>query len=152
MSALKTKLASLQVMTPSQLRAEWREQLRTIAPDIGPDLLRRGIAWKLQSRVHGGLPTATRNRLSEALRQIEKTGDVTSARDISFKTGTRLVRQWHGKTHHVLVLGDGFEHQGRRYSSLTQIASAITGTHWSGPRFFGVRKRKSEKQRACADG
>jgi len=60
----------------------------------------------------------------------------------SLKPGTRLVRSWNGKVHHVLVLDDGFEYEARRFSSLTQIATAITGTHWSGPSFFGLPKRK----------
>jgi hypothetical protein len=59
------------------------------------------------------------------------------------KTGARLVRQWRGRTHSVLVLEDGFEYEGQRYRSLTMIADRITGAHWSGPRFFGVTKRTS---------
>ena len=57
------------------------------------------------------------------------------------KTGTRLVRQWRGHTHTVLVREGGFEYDGQRYRSLTVIAERITGAHWSGPRFFGVNKR-----------
>ena len=54
------------------------------------------------------------------------------------KSGTRLVRQWRGRTYHVTVTDDGFEFEGQSYSSLSQIAQAITGTKWSGPRFFGL--------------
>ena len=60
---------------------------------------------------------------------------------ISLKAGTRLVREWRGVTHTVLVHADGFEWNGRRYRSLTSVAREITGAHWSGPRFFGLRKR-----------
>jgi Protein of unknown function (DUF2924) len=56
------------------------------------------------------------------------------------KAGTRLIREWRGVTHAVLVQADGFEWNGRRYRSLTIIAHNITGAHWSGPRFFGLRK------------
>ena len=60
---------------------------------------------------------------------------------VRLKPGTTLVREWHGRTHTVLVLADGgFEHQGRRYASLTRLARAITGARWSGPRFFGLRR------------
>ncbi len=128
-------------MSPTQLRAAWREQYRSLAPDIGPDLLRRGIAWRMQARVDGGLTFATRRAIDKCLTQLEKTGEVGSPRDLTIKAGTRLVRSWQGKTYHVLVLDDGFEHDGRRYESLSQIARAITGAHWSGPRFFGLRKR-----------
>jgi hypothetical protein len=57
------------------------------------------------------------------------------------KPGTRLVREWHGRAHAVIVLEDGFEYQGRRYASLSRIASLITGTRWSGPVFFGLKRR-----------
>ncbi len=59
------------------------------------------------------------------------------------KPGARLVREWHGRTHAVIVLDDAFEFEGNRYRSLTQIAREITGAHWSGPRFFGLANRKS---------
>ena len=60
---------------------------------------------------------------------------------IILKRGATLVRQWRGHTHTVLVREDGFEYEGQRYPSLTVIAERITGTHWSGPRFFGLTKR-----------
>jgi Protein of unknown function (DUF2924) len=58
------------------------------------------------------------------------------------KPGARLVREWRGRTHTVMALDDGFEFEGRLYRSLTQIAREITGAHWSGPRFFGLKDRK----------
>lgn len=143
MTPLDQKLAELQTMSPKQLRAAWRECWRNPAPDIGPDLLRRGIAWKLQSRVHGELPTAARRDLNATIERLRRGKEVSSTRTPSLKPGTRLVREWRGKTHHIVVLESGFELQGRRYKSLTQIASAITGVHWSGPAFFGLRKRPS---------
>jgi hypothetical protein len=60
---------------------------------------------------------------------------------VVLKTGATLVREWRGHTHTVFVGEDGFEYDGRRYRSLTVIAERITGTHWSGPRFFGLIKR-----------
>jgi hypothetical protein len=132
-------LSALERMAPRELRAAWREHHRAPSPDIGPDLLRRGIAWKLQARVHGGLPVSTRKSIDAALNRLQKTGQVTSSRDLQLKPGTRLVREWRGKSYHVLVTDDGFEHEGRRYQSLSHIARAITGAQWSGPRFFGLR-------------
>ena len=66
---------------------------------------------------------------------------------ISLKPGTRLVREWRGVTHTVLVHADGFEWNGKRYRSLTVIAREITGAHWSGPRFFGLRRRAEPLRR-----
>jgi len=130
-------------MSPAQLRAKWRECWRKPAPDIGPDLLRRGIAWKLQSRVYGNLPSYIKRELERAADHLRRGEELLSSSRPSLKPGTRLVRSWHGKVHRVLVLDDGYEYDARRFSSLTQVATAITGTHWSGPTFFGLKKRKS---------
>ena len=151
MSLLKGRLAELETMSPAQLRAAWRESWRRPAPDFAPDLLRRGIAWKLQSRAHGVLPSDTKRSLETAAERLRKGEPITSVRSITLKPGTRLVRSWRGKTHHVTVLECGYEHEERRYTSLTQIASAITGTHWSGPAFFGLKKRH-QVQRSRAAG
>lgn len=95
------------------------------------------------SRARQTRHVATRRAIDKCLVRLEKTGEVAGPRDLTIKSGTRLVRSWQGRTYHVLVLDDGFEHEGRRYESLSQIARAITGAHWSGPRFFGLRKRKA---------
>lgn len=145
-------IEDLHGMSPAQLRAAWRDHYRKPAPDLGPDLLRRGLAWKIQARANGGLIASTRKAIEKAQEQLARTGSVASSRDLAIKPGTRLVREWHGKTYHVLVLDNGFEHEGRHYESLYQIARAITGAHWSGPRFFGLRRRTSEVRRVGSDG
>ena len=148
MTELDRKLAQLPSMSPAQLRALWRECWRRPAPEVGPDLLRRGIAWKLQSRMYGDLPNGVGRSMDLSAERLRR-GEELTARLLSLRAGSRLVREWRGKTHHVIVLDEGFEHEGRRYSSLTQIASAITGVHWSGPVFFGVKKRSAAKGRAA---
>jgi Protein of unknown function (DUF2924) len=70
----------------------------------------------------------------------EASGAQKPARPISLKAGTRLVREWRGVTYTVLVHAGGFEWNGRRCRSLTIVAREITGAHWPGPRFFGLRK------------
>jgi hypothetical protein len=112
-------------------------------------LLERGIAYELQARRHGGLSHATRRQLERLGRELERSGSLSSARETSLKPGTRLCRDWHGRTHHILVLDDGFLFEDRRYRSLTQIAIAITGTKWSGPRFFGLNRSKSRTAEAA---
>lgn len=148
MTELDGKLAELPSMSPAQLRALWRECWRRLAPEVGPDLLRRGIAWKLQSRMHGDLPNGVGRSMDLSAARLRRGKELTG-KSASLRAGSRLVREWRGKTHHVIVLDDGFEHEGRRYSSLTQIASAITGVHWSGPVFFGVKKRSAAKRQAA---
>lgn len=136
---LAGELAALATMSPAQLRAEWRRVYRQSPPAYTADLLARGIAWKLQERVHGGLSAATAREIQQLKRQLDRAGSmkVTEGR---IKPGTRLVRDWGGVAHHVLVLDSGFLYLDRRYNSLSQIARDITGAHWSGPRFFGTRR------------
>lgn len=146
MSTRKGELEDLDGMTPAQLRAEWRTCWRRPAPEIGPDLLRRGIAWKRQSRVHGDLPLHVRREVDAVLKRLREGRTAVADDRISLKPGTRLVRQWRGTMHQVVVLESGYEHDGRHYASLTQVASAITGVHWSGPRFFDLKSRKAPKR------
>ena len=143
MSSSERKLADLKGMTPAQLRAEWRDCWRKPAPAIGPNLLRRGIAWKRQSRIHGDLPPHVRREIGAVLNRLRAGRSAADDERISLKPGTRLVREWHGTMHQVVVLERGYEHEGRHYGSLTQVASAITGAHWSGPRFFDLKARKA---------
>jgi hypothetical protein len=147
-------LARLSMATIFELRGEWRRLHRAPPPmRLSRDLLMRGITYKLQERSLGGLS-------SSILRKLERLNLDSKANDgqkpvppISLKAGTRLVREWRGVTHTVLVHADGFERNGRRYGSLTIIARAITGAHWSGPRFFGLRSRSvegAEGEEKCA--
>lgn len=151
MTALEQKLADLITMPPAQLRSVWRDTYRSPAPDIGPDLLRRGIANRLLERVHVSLTGATKREIERLRKRVERTGKAGHMHAISLKTGTRLVRSWNGKSYHVLVCDEGFEFEGRHYDSLSHIARDITGAHWSGPRFFGLKKRSGYKSKALAD-
>ncbi len=139
---LDEQLAALTTMSSAQLRAEWQRVYRTQAPPLTADLLRRGIAWRLQERVHGGFAPAVLRELQRHKRQLDASGKVSvHVHQGRIKPGTRLVRDWGGASHHVLVLESGYHYRDRRYSSLSQIARDITGAHWSGPRFFGLRER-----------
>lgn len=133
-------LKNFKTMSPAQLRAAWREQYRSPAPDIGPDLLRRGIAYRMQERQFGKLAGSTKREIDRIIARLEQDGEIGTVSPARLKPGTQLIRSWHGMVHQVLVLADGYEHEGRSYRSLSQIARAITGAHWSGPRFFGLSK------------
>lgn len=145
---MSPELDALIAMKPFELRAKWRDVYRDVAPDIGPDLLRRGIAYRLQERRQGSLASSTRRDIERLIKQLGKGEGGLKSGAASLKTGTRLVRSWRDKMHHVLVLDDGYEFDGRRYQSLTQITQDITGAHWSGPRFFGLATRR---KRVTAD-
>jgi hypothetical protein len=139
---LEDQLAALTTLSSAQLRAEWRRVYKVAAPPLSADLLARGIAWRLQEKAHGGISSATARELQRLKRQLDASGSVSvNAYAGRIKPGTRLVRDWGGVSHHVLVLENGYDYRDRRYASLSQIARHITGAHWSGPRFFGLRPR-----------
>ena len=141
-AALEAKLRALTVMDGDGLRREWRRLYRSHPPlHIRQELLVLAIAWKLQEKVHGGLTAAQKRRLAGLAGELKKGGDLSAGPAIRLKPGSRLVREWRGETHDVLVLEDGFEWNGERRHSLSAIAREITGTHWSGPRFFGLKPR-----------
>jgi hypothetical protein len=136
---LTGELAALSEMDAPELRAEWRRLYRSHPPKLlRRDLLELGVAWKLQERVLGGLSAATKRQLAELARTMATKSDLAKARKVTLKPGARLVRAWDGETHEVLVVEDGFLWRGTTWRSLSVIAREMTGTHWSGPRFFGL--------------
>jgi Protein of unknown function (DUF2924) len=137
---LAQELARLSAATIFELRGEWW-RLHWAPPPmrLSRDLLMRGITYKLQERRLGGLSKSLLRKL-EGLNHASETNSAHKPPPISLKAGTRLIREWRGVTHTVLVQAQGFEWNGRCYRSLTIIAQKITGAHWSGPRFFGLRK------------
>ena len=136
---LASKLAALPEMATVDLRAEWRRLHRALPPQrIGRRLLELGVAWKLQERAYGGFSAAMKRRLADLGKTMDENGDLAKPRTVKLKPGMKLVREWRGQTHDVLVLGDGFQWRGQRWRSLSAIAREISGTHWSGPRFFGL--------------
>jgi hypothetical protein len=112
-----------------QLVARWQEAFKCEPPSrlyIG--LLRGVLAWHVQCESSGVHATAVRT--------LNTSQEAYSA----LRPGTRLLREWRGATHEVLVVAHGFEYAGKTYKSLSAIARAITGTPWSGPAFFGTKR------------
>ena len=134
-AALHRRIAALEQMTLDDLRTEWRRVIKT-SPQcrLSADLLRRCVAHRLQEAACGGCSRQTMRKLAAAASRHNTTPEAA----ISLKTGTSLVREWHGRTYIVHVLEDGLLYEGQHFASLTGIAREITGAAWSGPRFFGV--------------
>jgi hypothetical protein len=128
-----------------ELRSEWRRLYHGDAPRISRDLLVLALGYRVQEIEHGGLGKATRRKLQTIAKALRTTGRVGPTPSLSLKPGAHLVREWHGRTHTVTVMEDGFEYAGMSYASLTKIAKKITGAHWSGPRFFGLPAGPSQR-------
>ena len=140
MAQVQDELERIVSLPTHRLRIEWRRYLRNEPPRrLSRDQLLRAVTYKMQERVYGGLTQAAKKTLRDLAAKITAEG-VNGALSLSptLKPGMRLVREWRGQMHSVLVLGNGFEYHDHRYRSLTEIARHITGAHWSGPRFFGV--------------
>jgi hypothetical protein len=99
----------------------------------------------LQEEALGGLRPERQRRLRNIAEQAGRGGKLDLAAAPRLKPGTRLLREWQGRTHEVLVSDNGFVWQQARYRSLSQIARAITGTSWSGPVFFGLKPRSTHR-------
>lgn len=146
------EIAALKTQSHSDLRLAWRRAYRCHPPKfLSRDLLELGIAWKLQERAFGGLSATAKRKLDEVARNIEAKSDITKTRRVSLRPGARLIREWGGETHEVLVVEDGFLWRGKTWGSLSMIAREMTGTQWSGPRFFGLDKPKVSRANKAED-
>ena len=128
-----TSLADLDMMDRKQLAGLWCDLFGGEVPAcMSQPMQRRFLAFELQARKEGGLPTALLARLDRIAAGEERKASPT------VKHGARLLRAWNGVTHVVDVLPEGYLWNGTRHRSLSAIARAITGARWSGPRFFGL--------------
>ena len=122
------------------LTVAWTETFATPVPEVAPSMLRRALAYERQERKFGSLPRPVRKQLEAWA------GKGTAAMPetpLKLKPGTRLMREWNGTMYSVLVGADGFEFGGKTWRSLSMIARHITGAQWSGPRFFGLKRKSS---------
>ena len=134
MTILEQKLAVLTTMSSAQLRDQWRTLVGSPLPRISPSLMRLALAWEIQAKALGGLSRATTQALEQAGRGLTRTSPATA--------GMRLVREWNGRVHVVMVGEDQIiRWNEREWRSLSEVARAITGTRWSGPAFFGLKKK-----------
>jgi len=127
---LKPLLTKLESADLDGLREEWRRRYGAPPRLRSKTLLRHLLAWRVQAERFGGLDEETRRLLR----------DERLPREPLVAPGAVITREWRGVTHQIEATGDGFLYDGRRWKSLSEIARAITGTRWNGPRFFGLRE------------
>jgi hypothetical protein len=145
MADLRDEIARLTEASAHELRIEWRRHYRSEPPvRLSRDLLLRGVAYKLQEHAEGGLSQMAKRTLRRWAARLDEDGPPPVAPATALTPGARLVRAWRGRSYAVTVLEDGFEYDGERCRSLSQIAKLITGVHWSGPRFFGLTKDREK--------
>jgi hypothetical protein len=147
-SEISTKLEELPSLPKAALCALWQELFgKPGHPKLRREMMIPILAYRIHERAYGGLKPSTRKRLEKLAQELDRDPKAKLPAPQQIKSGTKLLRQWRGETHNVIVVDDGFDYRDKRYKSLSEIARLITGTRWSGPSFFGLRQPRSGKAR-----
>ena len=134
---ITARVSELSELDRSGLRVAWQRAFGTSPPHFLSMLfMRKALIWEMQCRLYGGMPANFKRALKSAA--DGKTPKAVPAPTL--RPGTQLIREWNGRSHQVDVTKDGFRYNGEIHKSLSAIALLITGTIWSGPRFFGLTR------------
>ena len=140
--AVEAEITALDSLDVHQLRDMWRHLYRTEPPPkIKSGLLRLAVAYRIQEKAFGGLKPASKRQLQARVAGFGGAGVNGAGRQPGVSRlapGTQLIREWNGSTVVVEVVDGGFRWKERTFKTLSAVAGAITGTKWSGPRFFGL--------------
>ena len=143
-TACREALSRLPQLSLGELRQQWRVLYKAEAsPHLSRELLLRAVAYRMQEVVLGGLRPQRQRQLRQFAQHLNDSPEGRISPRPELKPGTRLVREWQGRTYEVLVLDDGLSWQGTSYRSLSAVARTITGTAWSGPLFFGLKPNRT---------
>lgn len=131
------------IISLSELREQWKE-VWGIEPHrrIGRKMMERSLAYKVREKEGCGLTPEQRKRLDKLITAYKRNPSYFDQGHSTLKPGMKLVRPWRGKLHTVTVTQAGFYYQDQEYSSLSKVASEITGSRWNGWLFFGLKNRK----------
>jgi hypothetical protein len=139
--AVDQLLVQLPAMERKALTKLWRDLFdRAPSPAFRRETLIPILAYRIQEQAFGGLKESTARKLRELVEE-NRSGESSARAGFRPKVGTRYVREFNGKLHEITVLETGYEFEGSIYRSLTEIAKVITGTKWSGPAFFGQKRK-----------
>ena len=141
---LEAEIANLSDLGLSELRAVAVSRLGRCPTLASTELTRRWLVWELQAASRGGLDAGTRRRLRQLAHSTRSSGASDTLPDTAVRPGTVLTREWADTVYRVVATETGFSWNGQTWSSLSEIAFRITGTRWSGPRFFGLKRRKKK--------
>jgi hypothetical protein len=148
-TACREALSRLPELNLGELRQQWRTLYKAEAsPHLSRELLVRAVAYRMQEVALGGLRQGPQRQLRQIAQQFKQTGAASTPPRPELKPGTRLVREWQGRTYEVLVLDGGFSWQDTHHRSLSALARKITGTAWSGPLFFGLKPSRPANRRS----
>ncbi len=131
--SVRRQLLALEQMTPKELVEKWKDLFGSQPPEYGRIFMRKRLAYRIQELFYGGLsPDLKAQMLVQKNMKKRNVG--------AMKPGNRFVREWHGEMYEVVIRNNGVEYRGTLYRSLTAVAKAITGVHWNGKAFFGIKE------------
>ena len=131
-NSVRRQLLALAQMDKEELISKWQDLFGTTPPEYGTLFMRKRLAHRIQELFYGGLPDMLKTQMLSQKKLQRRNAGI-------FKPGNRIVREWHGEKHEVIIRNNGVEYQGVIYRSLTAVAKKITGGHWNGKHFFGVK-------------
>ena len=132
-------LNDIETSTKTKLRESFELVFNvSLQQNVSLDFMKGNLAWILQAKQQKLNPIHLRKKL------IKKTNGVMPKHKTLYQTGTRLVREWQGQNYEITIMDKDYHWQGKQYKSLTAIAYEITGTKWSGPRFFGLNDKEQK--------
>ena len=137
---VEAEVAHLLTLDLEGLRAVWRKRYGPPPKLRSVQLLQLSLAWRIQAEAFGGLDAETKRRL--------RRGGAGAAAADRLQAGVRLIREWKGMPHEVVVEEEGYRYAGKVWTSLSEIARHISGTRWNGPKFFGLRTDDKAAQTA----
>ena len=141
---VEKRLATLPTLSKAALCVLWKQFFHSApSSQLRRDLMIPILSYRIQEQAFGSLSARARERLRQLSRAFENGRDPSAASAPRIRPGTRLVRQRGDRVHLVNVQTNGYEYQGTRYQSLSEIARLITGTRWSGPLFFGIKRESA---------
>lgn len=154
--SVQKQIAELQDLTYEELKERWAVLCGGVPPAFNRTFITKRLAYRIQELAYGGLPEVTRERMRQILlangfnevgcRSEGKHTTVDQSGANLPVLGTKLSREWNGTRYEATVVHGGFEYEGKRYRSLTAVTKAITGTHWNGRAFFGIKPVKGGKR------
>jgi len=145
--ALAVEIAGLSKLDIDELRERWKAMFgKAPSRDISRSFATRAIAYRLQEKAFGGLKPSTQRLLAEFASDGANESALAATPSRIVRPGAVLVREWRGISHQVSILEKGFRFRGRHYRSLSEVAREITGTRWSGPLFFGLKRSQEESR------
>jgi hypothetical protein len=139
---ISEQIARLPAMNKAQLLDVWTKHFKNPPPPtLRKQLMVPVLAYRIQEQEFGGLSQRARRRLEEIAAGLDGKRGRPSLKTEGPPQGARIVRVWRGELHEVFCTDDGYSYRGKRFSSLSSLAKEITGTHRSGPAFFGTREK-----------